>query len=94
MVSATQLNCKTEYKIRIFNYRIRFYFIVTEHTYHVEEHPCQKILKGSQISPLPALEIRNNMLEQNVLDKKCNDRRKVQVQIPLSCDQISKHKYL
>jgi hypothetical protein len=63
-----QLNCKTKYNITFFKYKIRFYFIVIEHTYHVEEHLCQKILKGSQISPLPALEIRNYTLEQNVLE--------------------------
>jgi hypothetical protein len=38
-------------------------FIVIEQPYHVEEHPYRSILKGSQISPLPALETRNNMLK-------------------------------
>jgi len=38
-------------------------FIVIEQSYHAEEHPCRSILKGSQISPLPALETRNSVLE-------------------------------
>ena len=41
-------------------------FIVTKQAYHVEEHPCRKILKGSQISPPPAWEIRYNMSHKRV----------------------------
>lgn len=39
--------------------------------YHEEEHPCQNILKDSQIFPLPALQFRYFRAQQNAKGTAC-----------------------